>query len=245
MNDFKKRTDVMIVGGGLAGLTAATYLARAGRNVTLLEKGKQVGGRAITQERERFLFNLGPHALYVSGAGTAVLHDLNIPFSGHTPHLNGSLAVHHNKLYPLPMSLGGVLRSRFLTWRERLRLMKAMMALYTTKPEQTDRVTLREWIEKQVGDSRNLQDLMFALARLGTYTNAPDLMNTAVFLQQTQNATKSSVFYLDGGWQTLVDGLRQAATDVGTTIITEARVTAVTDTPSPQIHLSNGDVWEG
>ena len=245
MNDFQQKTDVMIVGGGLAGLTAATYLARAGRKVTLFEKGQQVGGRAMTQERERFLFNLGPHALYVSGAGTAVLHDLNIPFSGHNPRLGGSLAVHHNQLYPLPMSVGDVLRTRFLTWGERLRLMKAMAALFTTNPSQTHQVPLSDWIKKQVGSSPNLQDLMFALARLGTYTNAPDVMNTAVFLQQTQNATKESVYYLDGGWQTLVNGLRQAATAAGAIIVTGARVTAVTDTPFPQVTLADGEVWHG
>ena len=39
---------IVVVGGGLAGLAAAAYLARAGRSVTVLERGGTAGGRAQT-----------------------------------------------------------------------------------------------------------------------------------------------------------------------------------------------------
>ncbi|GER92269.1 hypothetical protein KDW_64310 [Dictyobacter vulcani] len=38
-------TDVVIVGGGLAGLAAACYLARGGASVQLYEKSARLGGR--------------------------------------------------------------------------------------------------------------------------------------------------------------------------------------------------------
>src|SRR2546426_5368976 len=38
-----------VIGSGLAGLAAATYLARAGRAVTLFEKAGVVGGLAVTK----------------------------------------------------------------------------------------------------------------------------------------------------------------------------------------------------
>src|SRR4051795_10631221 len=41
--------DVVIVGGGHNGLTAAAYLARAGLRVTLLERLDHVGGAAISE----------------------------------------------------------------------------------------------------------------------------------------------------------------------------------------------------
>ena len=81
MSDSEKTTDVAIVGAGLAGLTAATYLARAGRSVTVFEKSSEVGGRACTQTEGGFCFNLGPHARYRSGSGTAILRELGVEYS--------------------------------------------------------------------------------------------------------------------------------------------------------------------
>ncbi|MDH3350405.1 MAG: FAD-dependent oxidoreductase, partial [Gammaproteobacteria bacterium] len=42
--------DVIIVGAGHNGLTAAAYLARAGKRVLMLERRDVVGGCAVTEE---------------------------------------------------------------------------------------------------------------------------------------------------------------------------------------------------
>jgi len=42
--------DVIVIGGGHNGLTAATILAKAGRHVLVLEKGEQIGGIAASEE---------------------------------------------------------------------------------------------------------------------------------------------------------------------------------------------------
>src|SRR5438309_2169080 len=44
----KRNQDVMVVGGGVAGLSAALALAGAGAKVTLLERRPYVGGRACS-----------------------------------------------------------------------------------------------------------------------------------------------------------------------------------------------------
>ena len=75
MDAQSANTNVIVVGGGLAGLTAACYLARGGVAVTLFEKAAELGGRAATQDYDGYRFNRGIHALYSGGAISEVLSD--------------------------------------------------------------------------------------------------------------------------------------------------------------------------
>lgn len=55
-----KEKKVIVIGAGFAGLSAATTLAQKGFDVTLLEKNKDLGGRARKLEIDGFTFDMGP-----------------------------------------------------------------------------------------------------------------------------------------------------------------------------------------
>jgi len=61
--NFKDSTlskNIIIIGAGFAGLSAASFLAKAGYKVTVLEKHPIPGGRARKMEVDGFTFDMGP-----------------------------------------------------------------------------------------------------------------------------------------------------------------------------------------
>ncbi|MEQ1756184.1 MAG: NAD(P)/FAD-dependent oxidoreductase [Micropepsaceae bacterium] len=58
-----KQYDVIVVGAGHNGLTAAAYLARAGARVLVVERRHETGGALVTEEFSGYRFNL--HANYM------------------------------------------------------------------------------------------------------------------------------------------------------------------------------------
>jgi phytoene dehydrogenase-like protein len=74
--------EVIVVGGGHNGLVAAAYLAKAGRNVLVLEKREMVGGTAVTEQffPDTKFSSLADGAGYLS---SAVVADLNLGQHGY------------------------------------------------------------------------------------------------------------------------------------------------------------------
>jgi len=64
--------DVVIIGGGMGGLTAGATLAQAGLDVLLLERRYQVGGCTSSFSRGEFNFDAGLHQLSMGGGDGAV-----------------------------------------------------------------------------------------------------------------------------------------------------------------------------
>ena len=121
--------DLVVVGGGLAGLSTAALVAQAGRSVIVLEQAAEVGGRATTQVREGVFFNLGPHALYFLGHAFRLMRELDVPLTGGFPNPGKSLLLSDGDEAPLPRGLASLVRSRLFSIREKGRLIRFLATL--------------------------------------------------------------------------------------------------------------------
>ncbi len=233
--------DVIVVGGGLAGLTATTILARAGRRVTVLEQAATLGGRAHTDGEGGFLFNRGPHALYRGGEARAILRRLGIVYSGHwVPP--AALGLTQDRSGPLPGGPVSFLTTPFLSGAGRREMVRVLARLARLDTSAWDGVSLAAWLARAVHDP-SLRTLIALFARVATYTNAPDQLSAGAALNQTRRALFSGVEYLDGGWQTLVRALTAAAQAAGATVAPGRRVTRVMAKPAGwEVTLADGTI---
>ena len=137
------RTDVVVIGAGLGGLSAASYLAKAGYAVTVLEHHAVTGGYAHEFRRGKYRFEVSLHALDGIDAGGwthAVFADLDvlsqIEFCRLDPFFVGHFPDHEVVAHLDPDKYRAALTVQFPHEAEGLRRLCADMALVFRQGQQ-------------------------------------------------------------------------------------------------------------
>jgi protoporphyrinogen oxidase len=150
---------VVVLGGGACGTSAAWHLARAGVDVTVLEREARIGGLCGTEERDGFRFDFGGHRFL---SKSRALHALVRELVGNDLLLRtrSSAVLHRGRRYRYPLELDDVVRNAgfvdggraLLSWgRQRLR-------------RGGDDLSFEDWVVRRFG--RTLYDAFF-----GPYTH--------------------------------------------------------------------------
>jgi oxygen-dependent protoporphyrinogen oxidase len=116
---------VLVVGGGISGLTAAYLASRAGHDVLCVEPGPP-GGLVQTERHDGFLCEVGPQAVLDNAPDTlALLASLGLEARAvrANPAAARRFIYARGRLHPLPASPPALLRSGLLSWPGKLRLL--------------------------------------------------------------------------------------------------------------------------
>ena len=184
--------------------------------MVVLEKAAAPGGRAATRDRDGYYFNLGPHALYRAGELRRTLTQLGVEFTGAVPGASGGFAVYRGRLHTLPVGFASLLTTGLLGLHGKLALARVLQTLPSVDARRWDHAPLEQWLAT-IGDAR-AADVIRMLSRVTTFTNDPGRQSAAATIEQLQLSLKGNVLYLDGGWQTIVDGLARVARQAGAEI---------------------------
>jgi len=216
-------TDVAIIGGGIAGLTAAALLAKQGQSVAVFEQTARVGGRAETLITSGFHLNLGPHALYRGGWAARVLGELGITIEEDNVGSAGTFAYWKKRILPLPTGPASLLTTELFSFAGRLEVLRFLARLTRIDPRPFATTTVTDWLAS-ITQRDDVRKFIAALIRVSSYCNAPDEMSAGAAIEQLQLAIRDGVTYLNGGWHTLVERICLRAEASGATIYTSAGV---------------------
>ena len=208
----------VVVGGGLAGLTAAIELADAGSTVILCEQSQHLGGRAATHHQQGYAMNIGPHGFYRAGVMRRQFDSWGIRYSGRVPLTRGrAFLIANGQRHRFPTSTMNLLRSSAFSLRGMVSAWQVLGKLQKKAPASVRGQSMGEWIESHAGTEEAAR-LVAALVRLSNYAADLDRLDADAAIEQIHLALSQSVLYLDGGWETLAAGLENKARSIGVEI---------------------------
>lgn len=236
MNQIRnKEWDVVVIGAGIAGLTASIYLARAGLSVLLLDKGAKAGGRADSTEMANARVNLGPHALYKSTL--PILKEVGVTPTGASPKPPSAFVFRGVKGKERVLPISQLFLGSFLKWHEKMQLFRFYSRLRKADPSALRAISLQAYLESQISSPR-VRNLVLALVRVSTYCDAPELLSAGAVIEQLQHG---QILYVNGGWQSIVSQLTEQALQSGVSIRSSSPVIEIAGSwPQMTVSLKDG-----
>lgn len=194
--------DVVVLGGGVSGLTAAVDLASHGFSVLLLEQKQHCGGRTYSfiEKQTGDDVDNGQHLMmgcyhstlkFLSTIGTisdlAIQQNLSVTFR----HAQRGVFRLEAARLPAPFNvLAGLLRLKSLTFSERLSLLRVGAAIAVAHPdtdETLQALTVSEWLEKLHQPAAN-REYLWNIIAIGTLNDSPDVVSAALFAKVLKSA---------------------------------------------------------
>lgn len=227
------KVDVVVIGAGAAGLTAAALLAKEGRSVSVVEASPWLGGRGMAVPEEGFRLNLGGHLLEDSGGGLTKVFEYLGRKLGHGASNSDMVVWDHEH------DRWGSIRDRYSG--EKSELKKVIKVLLDTPYEELDRLDdqpMRAWLAKHTSD-QGVFDLFEFIAVLECMTDdwwdhsaSDNLICRKMHYEEAGRAAYS--FWPEGGWDGLFQDLHDAVVENGGQVLM--------GTPVETVIIENGEV---
>lgn len=253
LTTLRARYDAVVVGGGHNGLTAAAYLARAGRSVLVLERLGHVGGAAVSERPFPGVdARLSRYSYLVSLLPRQIVDELALPitlrrrrYSSYTPVGDGGLLVDTGSReatrasFPSAADHDAWERFYAMTGEVARRVAPTLTAPLLSRDEFRALVGPEAWtalFERPIGglvrssfEDDVVRGVVSTDALIGTFAavDEPSLRQNRCFLYHVIGNGTGDWDVPVGGMGAVSGALRDAAVAAGAVIVTRATVTAI------------------
>jgi len=182
--------NVLIVGGGISGLSAAYYLAQSGVPSTILEPRPRLGGVIQTERVEGCTIETGPDSfLSIKPAALELVRELGLADQviGSNDHLRKTYIRKGGRLIPMPDGLMMMVPTKILpllgtgllTWRTKIRMGMELARFPQPEPGRDDQ-SVAEFIEEHYG--AEAVDYLAEPLLSGIYGGNPGVLSVSAVL---------------------------------------------------------------
>ncbi len=202
------KTDILIIGAGLTGLTTGYYLNKAGKNLMIIDKQGRAGGVIKTCQEDGFTYECGPNTGVLSDVA---MEDLFAELEGDcelepadTHKANKRYVVKNGKLIPLPTGpIGGLLTPLF-SWRDKFfGIPLEPFRKRGTNPDET----LAELVKRRMGES--MLDYAIDPFILGVYAGDPNQLVPKYALPKLYNLEQDYGSFIGGAIKKMIASKRK------------------------------------
>lgn len=219
---------VVVVGGGLAGLSSAARLAKKGYQVQLLEKTPKLGGRAITIPLKGFNFNFGAHAIYGRDQSVLRKFESELGLKVDWKHFSPKKAFYDMGSFttPMPSTLERLYRTKVLDTENKVRFAYEIIKTLTSLERGQEDILIGDYLQDE---PEQIRDLFLTLASSNFFSNEPEKIPSPLFFRYYKRlfAAQNPVAYIGGGWQSIVDGLAKILEEHGGEIVNKEKISKV------------------
>jgi phytoene dehydrogenase-like protein len=257
-----KKYDVVIIGGGHNGLVAATYLARAGKSVRILEANPEIGGAAQSVKTfPEYDANLSRYSYLIALLPDKIIDDLGLSFECVSREVSSYTPYGENKGLYVSRAWDSKTEQSFneidpsgkegQAWQDFYaevaqfaeRIAPTLLEPLKTRSELRQQINLDQtWqylIEEPIGkviterfNNDVVRGVVLTDGLIGTFASAYDLQANICFLYHLIGNGTGEWKVPKGGMGALVNELVRVATESGVEISLNSKASKVTSTSS-------------
>lgn len=220
---------VGIIGGGLAGLSAAALLAQQGKRVQLYDTGL-LGGRATSQVIKGFTFNYGAHAVYARDQSILrkIIKQLKLDITWLDFSSAKAKYEFAGHLTAAPANAIGLLKTEVIGGTDKLRFTWEVVKTVLHLEQGDPALSIGQWLVQEKVEA-DVSRLMLDLASSNFFTAEPENIPSDAYFNYYKKLfrTRKPVSYIAGGWQVLINELERVVMLHDGTIHRKTKITAI------------------